>query len=175
MLIYLSVDLPELLSQGKNYPWPRPARCPSCNGTRLWSHGYVRRNFDGFDSPLWIKRFRCPDCRSVHTVRPSGYSAFIQASRLVVFLSLLMKILFGQRLPDVCSRRQRYWFSTFKRQICRSRNVDYSDTDAMFNALTSRFYDQGAALTLFMVYFAINWSLIALHLPFPATNGGPSP
>jgi len=86
-----------------------------------------------------------------------------------------MKILFGQRLPDVCSRRQRYWFSTFKRQICRSRNVDYSDTNAMFNALKSRFYDQGAALTLFMVYFAINWSLTALHRPFPATDGGPSP
>ena len=175
MLIYLSVDLHQLLSQGKEYRWPRPARCPSCSGHRLWSHGYVRRNFDGFDCSLWIKRFRCPDCRSVHTMRPSGYSPFVQASRLVVFLSLLMKILFGQWLPDVCSRRQRYWFSTFKRQICRNRNIDYADAGAMFNALTSRFYDQGATLTLCVVYFAINSSLMALHRPFPATAGGPSP
>ena len=175
MVIYLSVDLHQLLSQGKEYRWPRPARCPSCGGLRLWSHGYVRRNFDGFDSSFWIKRFRCPDCRSVHTMRPSGYSAFVQASRLIVFLSLLMKVLFGQWLPEVCARRQRYWFSTFKHQICRNRNIDYADAGAMFNALTSRFYDQGATLTLCMVYFAINSSLIALHRPFPATARGPSP
>ena len=175
MLIYLSVDLHQLLSQGKEYQWPRPARCPSCGGFRLWSHGYVRRNFDGFDSSLWIKRFRCPDCRSVHTIRPSGYSSFIQASRLVVFLSLLMKILFGQWLPEICCRRQRYWFSIFKRQICRSHNIDYTDTGAMFNALTSRFSDLGSALSLFIANFARNWSLMALHRPFPATRGGPSP
>ncbi len=175
MVIYLSVDLHQLFSQGKKYPWPRPARCPSCNSIRLWSHGYVRRNFDGFDSSLWIKRFRCPDCRSVHTMRPSDYSSFCQASRLVVFLSLLMKILFGQWLPEVCSRRQRYWFSTFKCQICRNHNVDYSDTDAMFNALISGFCYRRYKISFHLVYFAINWSLIALHRPFPATDCGPSP
>ena len=174
-MIYLSVDLHQLLSQGKAYPWPRPARCPSCGGIRLWSHGYVRRNFDGFDSSLWIKRFRCPDCRSVHTMRPAGYGAFIQASRLIVFLSLLIKILFGQWLPEVCSRRQRYWFSTFKRQICCRHNVDYADPGAMFHALISRFSDQRSALNFCLVYFAINWYLLALHRPFPATDGGPSP
>lgn len=175
MLIYLSVDLHQLLSQGKKYQWSRPARCPSCGGLRLWSHGYVRRNFDGFDSALWIKRFRCPDCRSVHTMRPSGYSGFVQASRLVVFLSLLMKILFGQWLPEIYSRRQRYWFTTFKRQICRNRNIDYSDTGDMVTALTKKFYGHDAALFFFMVNFATSWALVALHRPFPATATGPSP
>ena len=116
------------------------------------------RNFDGFDTPLWVKRFRCPDCRCVHTVRPSGYRPFIQAPCWVVALSLLIKILFGQWLSEVSTRRQRYWFSSFKLEICRDRNIDYAEPDAMLNALLSRFFDQRAVFSLFLVYFAMFWA-----------------
>lgn len=175
LLIYISVDLPQLFREEKKYFWSRPTHCPSCGGVRLWSHGYVRRNFDGFDSSLWIKRFRCPDCQAVHTMRPIGYSSRVQAPKIVVFLSLFVKILFEQWLSEICSRRQRYWLSTFKHQICRNHNVDYTDTNSMLKALNSRFSDIGSVLHICLLYFAINYYLQPLHLPFLVTKGGPSP
>ena len=175
LLIYLSVDLNELFSLGKEYPWPRPERCPSCFGNRLWSHGYAARNFDGFAKALWVKKYRCPDCRSVHTIRPTGYMSFVQASVFKIYFSLAIKIIFGFWFLDFCSRRQRYWLFTFKRKICRPGNVDYDDPVAMFNALTSAFILFEKSLPFWLVYFLTNYFSQALHLPFPVTDCGPSP
>jgi hypothetical protein len=175
LLIHISVNLNEIFRLGKKYLWTTPDRCPSCNGLRLWSHGYVQRYFDGYENALWIKRYRCPDCNSVHTLRPASHTGFIQASGFSVFFSLLIKITFNRWLPALCASRQRYWFRCFKQQICRKANIDFTDTNSMLNALVSRFSGSKLVASSWSDYLLIFFYLMALHLPFPETVYGPSP
>jgi len=39
----------------------------------LWGHGYVERYFGELSERIPLKRWRCPDCCAVHTVRPDNY------------------------------------------------------------------------------------------------------
>lgn len=175
MLISSSVDLNELFSLGKEYPWPRPGLCPVCAGQRLWSHGYVSRNFDGFDKVLWVKRYRCPDCLSVHTCRPAGYMPFAQASVFVVFLSIVFRICTGAWWTDLCRIRQRHWLHTFRRASCRFRNIDFDSLSEILIALLKHLGLFEKMLPFWLVYFLTHYVYQALHLPFPVTDSGPAP
>jgi hypothetical protein len=70
MIIYFSVILKELFILGRDYPWPKPDRCPRCNSCKLWGHGFVLTLFDGYNRPLFLKRYRCPACKCVIRLRP---------------------------------------------------------------------------------------------------------
>lgn len=70
MILPVSASPSEIMRGGRQFPWPRPHHCPRCGSTRLWGHGYVERYFDEVTSPVWVKRYRCPDCGAVHTCRP---------------------------------------------------------------------------------------------------------
>jgi len=105
----MSASVAQIMSQGKLYPWPRPERCPRCGSRRLWGHGYVPRYFDGVPEPVWVKRWRCPDCSSVHTCRPASHWRRFLASAAVILASLAAKLA-GFHWPQSESRqRQQYW------------------------------------------------------------------
>ena len=107
---------------GEKYPWPRPPWCPRCQSPRLWGHGYVRRYFDDFAQALCLRRYRCPHCGAVHTLRPQLYDRGFQVIWFTLFLSLLRKITMGQWLPGICRQRQQYWWRGFMKQASR-RNL----------------------------------------------------
>lgn len=175
MLIYTSVDLNELFRLGKKYPWIKPSHCPKCCGIRVWSHGYAHRLFDGYYQPLFVKRYRCPDCISVHTCRPETHQKFVQAPRLFVFFSLLLKITLNSCLPILCHSRQRHWLRNFKHQSCRQSNIDFDDIYSSLFALFTEFF---GGMTVVLVCIEKFWFLmimIALHLSFLVTDCGPSP
>ena len=175
MIIHTSVDLSELFRLGKKYSWTRPTHCPKCFGIRLWSHGYASRYFDGYIDALFVKRYRCPDCISIHTCRPKSHPKFIQASRFSVFISLLLKITFSCWHTGICSSRQRQWFRTFKYRICRQANIDFGNIVAMLEALFTEFFDENLAVLFSSDYFLSLLPLIVLHLSFLVTDYGPSP
>jgi hypothetical protein len=101
---------------GKLYPWPRPERCPRCGGRRLWGHGFVLRYFDGIPEPLWIKRWRCPDCGGVHTCRPDSHWRRFLAPITVIMASLVGKLSGLPWLKVENRQRQQYWFHGFRIQ-----------------------------------------------------------
>lgn len=104
------------MSLGKLFPWLRPDRCPRCGGRRLWGHGYVQRYFDGVAEPLWMKRWRCPDCGAVHTCRPASHWRRFLAPIAVILASLAAK-LEGFRWPSSENRqRQQYWHHGYRIQ-----------------------------------------------------------
>ncbi len=118
MIKFAAVILKEIFNQGKKYPWPRPTSCPRCNSSRVWSHGYTTACFEGFDNPLFIKRYRCPDCGCVITMRPSTHFSRFQSSKETIRSSLQHKITSGRWPPDAKSRaRMRHWLRNLKRQI----------------------------------------------------------
>ena len=110
LILHFAVDVKALFSCGKRYCWPRPARCRVCSGSRLWGHGYVPRYFEGFWDALWVKRFRCRDCFSVHTCRPSGFLKGIRFSGEVVSEGLHSKIEEGRWHSLASRQNQQYWY-----------------------------------------------------------------
>ena len=80
MVIFSAVKLKELFEKERDYPWQKPERCPCCNDIRLWGHGFTDAIFDGYEQPLLIKLYRCPDCGCVIRLRPKGYFKRFQAS-----------------------------------------------------------------------------------------------
>jgi len=41
----------------KGYPICIFMYIPSCANWKIWGHGYVQAIFEGFDVPLWLKRY----------------------------------------------------------------------------------------------------------------------
>ena len=131
LILYFSVDVKRLVAEGKDFTWPRPAQCPRCKGRRLWGHGYVRRYFEGFIQGVWIKRYRCPDCRAVHTLRPQEYYRGFHYSVLTILFSLLNKIIEGRWLKCFSYQVQQYWYKGFCFQASRRSNRKAPDIEVI--------------------------------------------
>jgi hypothetical protein len=131
LILHFAVDVKRLVEEGKDFCWPRPERCPRCQGQRLWGHGYVRRYFEGYVHALWIKRYRCPDCQAVHTLRPEGFYRGFYYSILTILLSLLSRIIHNRWLKCLSRQVQQYWWKGLRRQASRFQNVKIPDRVAI--------------------------------------------
>ena len=118
MVIFVSVLLKDIFEQGKDFSWEPPSCCPRCEHHKVWSHGFVQRYFDGFDSFLWIKCYRCPLCGCILTLRPDTHFSRFQASKDTIRSSLEERIQTGRWPPSELSHsRQRHWMQNLKRKI----------------------------------------------------------
>jgi len=72
--------------------------------------------------PLWTKKFRCEDCRAVHTLRPAGFWARFRYSVQTILQALRQKILRGRWLATLSRQVQQYWFHGLRIQASRVRN-----------------------------------------------------
>jgi hypothetical protein len=116
LILPLSARPEDLLSCGKSYPWPRPVRCPRCGSSRLWGHGYVERYFDPLVMPVFVKRYRCPDCRAVHTYRPRAHWRRFLAPILLILESICGKLEGRQYRMPPGRTRQQYWVQGYRIQ-----------------------------------------------------------
>ena len=91
MIIFSAVKLKELFKKERDYPWQKPEGCQCCNSHRLWGHGFVGAIFDGYDQPLLLKLYRCPDCGCVIRLRPKGHFKRFQAPVETIRSSIRLK------------------------------------------------------------------------------------
>jgi hypothetical protein len=119
MILYAKVSVKKIFEEGKDYAWRRPERCPECGSGRLWGHGYVERYFEGFETAIWIKRWRCRDCGGVHTMRPEGFWRRFRHSVGRIVQSLKEKIAGDRWLGEISRQAQQYWWRGFGRQCGR--------------------------------------------------------
>jgi hypothetical protein len=68
-------------------------------------------------------KYRCADCRAVHTLRPSEYDRRFRAQWMTIFLVLLVKILTGRWSSQFSKERQRYWMRGVRLHASRLCNV----------------------------------------------------
>jgi hypothetical protein len=123
LIIYSSVNVKTLYEHGKDYPWPKPKRCPKCKGRRLWGHRFATRCFIGFLQKLWVKKYCCPDCGSVHTMRPSTHWSRFQYCVFVILWCLLNKIKHNRWRSSYSRQNQQYWFKGLIIQSSRHKNT----------------------------------------------------
>lgn len=124
LILHFDIDVKRLVEEGKDFPWPRPKECPNpdCRSSRLWGHGYVLRYFAGCCHGVWIKRYRCAECRAVHTLRPKGFYKRFRYAIFTILRSLLTRICDGRWLKDITHQLQLYWHQGFCIQASRLRN-----------------------------------------------------
>lgn len=116
LILYVSVDLSELVRLKQDYRWPRPKRCLQCRACGVWGHGYVGRCFDGVVETLAVKRWRCPNCRAVYTMRPCSHWRGFLAETQIIRTSLEEKHNHDRWTSAVSRQRQQYWWRGLRRQ-----------------------------------------------------------
>jgi len=116
LILQVAVCVKMIFEMGREFPWPRPSRCPRCKG-RVWGHGFVPACFDGFMEPLWLRRYRCPDCGVVMRMRPEGYFSRFQTSVAVIRDRLSHRVRTGRWPPGLSHRRQGHWMRALKRRV----------------------------------------------------------
>jgi hypothetical protein len=117
MIVFFCVSIKEIVARGRDFPWPRPAVCPRCQGRRVWCHGFVSAFFDGVDGQVFLRRYRCPECSCVMRARPSGYFERLQSSIEKIRSSIAFRLENGRWPPGVSRSRQGHWLRSLKRRV----------------------------------------------------------
>jgi len=144
---------------GKEFPWEKPKYCPVCGSRRLWGHGFVIRYFQDIATGLWIKRYRCPDCHAVHTLRPFDYSPGFQYPWPIIQHSIYLKSKGFRFLQRVSRQCQQYWFKAWQFQQRRVGNFSSS----------ARLPGSQKEVTFRLNYHEIPWTGDPPYLPFAVT------
>ena len=110
MIIFVDVNLKKILRLKKKFPWPRPRICPNCMAHKVWRHGFVLAYFDGFNSGILLRRYRCPNCSTVIRMRPAGYLPRFQSSIKTIRSSIVNKVMKQKWLSILDRTRQQHWF-----------------------------------------------------------------
>jgi len=130
MIISVCVDLKQIFLQGREFKWIKPDNCLRCGSVRLWGHGFVSAYFDGFGQALLLRRFRCPDCRCVIRMKPTGYFPRFQARITKIRICLSFRLFSGNWLEDLSKSRQRHWLWALKRKSAAFFSVGQHLIDA---------------------------------------------
>lgn len=128
LILFMDLCVKTLAALGRNYPWQRPERCPRCSGVRVWGHGFVPAYFDQAGNQcVFLKRYRCPECRVVIRVRPWGYWKRIQASVEAVRQCVMERLATGRWPPSSKPARQRHWLKALRRQVRAHLGMSYDE------------------------------------------------
>jgi hypothetical protein len=68
-----------------------------------------------------MKRYRCPDCRAEHTLKPSSHWRGFWAPWLVIVVGLLGKLRRRKWMYRFSRQRQPYWWKGFAKQAAWER------------------------------------------------------
>lgn len=127
MILFVDVILKEIVAMGKDFSWTKPAKCPCCGNWKVWGHGFVSTIFQGFDKPLLLKRYRCPACKCIITLRPSSHFSRFQSSKHTIRSALSHRINTGKWPSGSAGSRQRHWLYNLKRQAKALLTEEWKD------------------------------------------------
>jgi hypothetical protein len=127
--LFILMCVKEIFKQGKDYPFYRPEHCGRCGNAKVWGHGFVPLWIDGCHEALWFRRWRCPACGCVHTIRPLGYWARHHAPMHVIITGLSHRLKYGFWLKTLGPSRQRqgHWLRALRKNIKARLGMDFTD------------------------------------------------
>jgi hypothetical protein len=109
------------------------------------------RYFEGFICPLWVKRLRCPDCRTVYTLRPDLFCRRFRYSVRTILSSLTSRIADACWLPSLPRQNQQYWYGGLRFQAQRLRSIPFPDQDTLKAIILSGFVPSSHSLDCAML------------------------
>ena len=111
MILNHKISLDKISRIGKDYKWPKQ-QCEKCH-QNMWGHGYVLRYFALILSAVYLKRYRCPCCCRVVTIRPEGYWPGIRSSIFTIYEALREKLCTGRWPFSIPRQRGGHWLKRF--------------------------------------------------------------
>ena len=125
MLTHVDVLLNELREQGKSFKWKRPS-CPKCS-SKVWGHGFVNRYLNGSGVPYFLKRYRCPRCKTVVTMLPSGFLSRFQWCLATMFNVIVFRLRTGHWGAGRHRQRWGHWL----RRFTNKARMDFPGEDVL--------------------------------------------
>lgn len=124
------VSVKEIFRLGRKYPFLRPRTClrEGCGSSRIWGHGFVVRHFDECAGFVELRRWRCPDCGCVYTMRPFGYWPRHHAPINIILKNLCHRILRGcwDTTLGFSRQRQDHWLRALKKNLLSHLGMSFS-------------------------------------------------
>jgi hypothetical protein len=108
LILFVEAAVKSIFELGRSFPWAKPDSCPRCGG-RLWRHGFTTRYFDECAHPLFMRRYRCRDCRLLLTTRPVDYLSRFQTSIADIRDCLTHRFQQCRWKKNRSTSRQRHW------------------------------------------------------------------
>lgn len=122
MILLRKICFKELSEQGRDFNWDKHD-CEICQRS-MWGHGFVTRYFADFYGALLLKRFRCPKCRVVVTVRPEGHWPRVRSSIASIYAMLLSRLTTGSWSVATLRQRAGHWLRRFIEKV----RMDWGDS-----------------------------------------------
>ena len=129
MILSRKICFKELSEQGRDFNWGNHD-CEKCRRS-MWGHGFVARYFSEFHSVLFLKRYRCPCCRRVVTLRPEGYWPRLRSSVQSIYWALSTRFRTGSWGPETSRQRAGHWLRRFVQKV----RMDWGDASDLKAAL----------------------------------------
>ena len=128
MIIFTKAKLKEIFKLGKSFPWKKPEYCLICKTEHLHGHGFTTAYFDGFENPLFIRRYRCPKCGTVYRNRPTGYFPRFQISINSIRSYITFRIKTGRYNINLSRFRQKRWIKVLKQKTLAYLGIGWIKT-----------------------------------------------
>lgn len=129
--LFLMVCIKEIYTLGRAYTFPRPAHClkEGCGSNRVWGHGYVGVWFYGYESLVYLKRYRCADCGCVYTVRPTECWPRHRTPIMIIIRRISYRIKEGvwDTSKGLTRQMQGNWLRALKKNIKVYLGMDFTE------------------------------------------------
>lgn len=127
--LFFMVCIKEILEQGRGYSFPRPGHClkEGCGSSRIWGHGYVGVWLYGYESLVYLRRWRCVDCGCVYTIRPADCWPRHRTPIIIILKRLSHRLCEGvwDRSRGVTRQAQGNWLRALKKNIKLYLGLDF--------------------------------------------------
>lgn len=125
--LFIMMCVKEIFRLGKDYPFYRPDHCQRCGSAKVWGHGFVSLWIDGYDEALWFRRWLCPVCGCVHTIRPFGYWPRHHTPIHVIVTGLYHRLKYGFWFKSQGPSRQgqQHWLRALRKNIKAHLGMDF--------------------------------------------------
>ena len=136
MILSVCAKLKDIYEQGRNFKWKKPVKCKQCGSTRIWGHGFVTAYFDGYSDYFYLRRYRCPDCCCIFTMKPEGYFNRFHIPIAIIYNCLKKRLTSGRWNSFIGKSRQRHWLLALKKKAIAWFGTD-KELLAAFTSLTA--------------------------------------
>ena len=129
--LFFIVCIKDIFTAGRGgYEFPRPEYClkEGCGSNRIWGHGYVGIWYYGYESLVYLKRYRCADCGCVYTIRPSECWPRHRTPIMIIMKRISHRLREGvwDKSRGLTRQAQGNWLRTLKKNIKLYLGMDFT-------------------------------------------------
>lgn len=129
--LFLLLSIKEIYERDRDYAFPRPGHClkEGCGSNRIWGHGHVGVWFYGYESLVYLRRWRCADCGCVYTIRPADCWPRHRTPIIIILRRLRHRLSAGvwDRSSGLTRQMQGNWLRALRKNVKLYLGLDFAE------------------------------------------------